>query len=55
MTFYIECTYCGHKWDERFYYEPKPGEVRCSKCKDANVKMRPQPPTVDYYPKEGKK
>lgn len=55
MTIYFECNYCGHKWKETHYYDPSPGSIVCTKCKDSNVKVKASSPTVDFYPKDSKK
>lgn len=36
----LECTYCGKKWQERFYYKESVRDARCPVCKDKNLKIK---------------
>lgn len=36
----LECLYCGKKWVEQFYYKDSVKDVRCSTCKDKNIKVK---------------
>lgn len=51
MTISFECLYCGNSWKETYYAMPNPEYVKCSKCKDKNVKIRKHT-TLDYYSKK---
>ena len=40
MYLQLECTYCGKTWTEKFYYKESIKDVRCSVCKDKNLKIK---------------
>lgn len=41
MRYTLECTYCGNTWEDSFFHKDALSYVRCSVCKDKNIKVKP--------------
>lgn len=48
MRYFLECMYCGNKWEENYIY---PSDMpKCKQCGDKNIKVRDNArDKIDYY------
>lgn len=46
--YYCTCLYCNHKFEE-YIYSQYNNSVVCPKCKDKNIKMKPEEDKLNYY------
>lgn len=38
MYYAMECTYCGHRWEE-YLYSPYQSDGQCPRCRDRKIRV----------------